>query len=241
MSNDDLLSIGAFAMWTGLSINALRHYDEIGLLRPASIDQATGYRRYQQAQIRQARLICALRAIDLPTDAVRQVLADPDGQAQRTVLPMHRKQLLDRAHALTQIAHTVDRYIERGVTMPELKTARICQLTINVTDLAAAITFYQAAFGATFNEDISSFQFGTRPSDDFFLPTVAHPPNHHGQHRGPTGTSRFGLLVSDVDEAHRRAPDAGATEYYPPVDKPWKPRSSCVIDLSGNWIDLSQA
>jgi len=241
MSDDDLLSIGAFALFTGLSINALRHYDDVGLLRPASVDQATGYRRYQSAQIGQARLICALRAIDLPLDAVRQVLADPGGQALATVLPAHRQQLLDRADVLTQMARTVDRYFEHGVTMPDLKTPRICQVTINVTDLAGAITFYQTAFGATYNEDISSFQFGTWPSDDFFLLTVAHAPNKHGRHRGPTGTSRFGLLVSDVDEAHHRALGAGANEYYPPVDKPWKPRSSCVIDPSGNWIDLAQA
>lgn len=142
---------------------------------------------------------------------------------------------------LTQMASTVDRYIEHGVTMPDLKTPRICQVTINVTDLATAIAFYQAAFGATFNEDISSFQFGTWPSDDLFLLTVAHPPNHHGQQQGPTGTSRFGLLMSDVDEAHRRALAAGATEHFPPADEPWKPRSSCVIDPSGNWIDLTQA
>jgi DNA-binding transcriptional MerR regulator len=241
VSNEALLSIGTFAMWTGLSINALRHYDEIGLLKPASIDQATGYRRYQRAQIRQAKLICALRAIDLPIDAVRQVLADPDGQALPTVLRLHRKQLLDQAHALTQMTRTVDRYIEYGVTMPDLKTPRICQVTINVTDRAAAITFYQAAFGAVFNEDISSFEFGTWPSDDFFLLSLAHPPNHHGEQRGPTGTSRFGLLVADVDEAHRRALGAGATEHYPPVDRSWKPRSSCVEDPSGNWIDLTQA
>jgi len=42
MSDDDLLSIGAFAVFTGLSINALRHYDEVGLLRPADVDKATG-------------------------------------------------------------------------------------------------------------------------------------------------------------------------------------------------------
>src|SRR5690242_6111345 len=104
MSDNDLLSIGAFSVFTGLSINALRHYDDVGLLRPASTDPATGYRRYQRAQIRQARLICALRAIDLPIDAVRQAVADQGGQALRTLLPPHRKQLLDRARVLTQMA-----------------------------------------------------------------------------------------------------------------------------------------
>jgi DNA-binding transcriptional MerR regulator len=240
MSDNDLLSIGAFSVFTGLSINALRHYDDVGLLRPASTDPATGYRRYQRAQIRQARLICALRAIDLPIDAVRQAVADQGGQALRTLLPPHRKQLLDRARVLTQMARTVDRYLEQGVTMPDVKSPRISQVSINVTDLAEAIRFYESAFDATFSEDISSFQFGTWPCDDFFLLTVARGSGPHGQHIHPGEASRFGLLVGDVDAAHRRALDAGATEHYPPVDKPWKPRSSCVIDPSGNWIDLYQ-
>ena len=124
--------------------------------------------------------------------------------------------------------------------MPDVKSPRISQVSINVTDLAEAIRFYESAFDATFSEDISSFQFGTWPCDDFFLLTVARGSGPHGQHIHPGGASRFGLLVGDVDAAHRRALDAGATEHYPPIDKPWKPRSSCVIDPSGNWIDLYQ-
>lgn len=240
MSNDDLLSIGVFALVSGLSINALRHYDELGLLKPAFVDLGTGYRRYQPQQVHQARMICALRQVDVPIDAVRQAVDDPQGEAMRSVLRHHRERLMERADALAQMIRVVDRYIEHGVAMPELKTPRIVQVTINVTDLAEAITFYQAAFEATYNEEVSSIIFGCWPSDEFFLLTIAHGPSQNGEHRGPAGTSRFGLLVSDVDQAHRRALDAGATEYYPPVDKPWKPRSSCVIDPSGNWIDLYQ-
>jgi len=239
MSTGDLLSIGAFSLFSGLSINALRHYDEVGLLRPACVDPATGYRRYRPAQVGQARLICALRAVDLPLDAVRTVLARPDGETARQALRAHRERLLSQAHALTQLARTVDRYLDQGVTMPDLKTPRITQVTINVTDLAESVGFYQAAFDATFNEDISSFQFGTWPADDFFLLTVAGR-SQHGEHRGPAGSCRFGLLVADVDEAHRRALGAGAAECAPPADKPWKPRSSCVTDPSGNLIDLYQ-
>ncbi len=138
------------------------------------------------------------------------------------------------------MVRVVDHYIEHGVAMPKVKTPRIVQVTITVTDLAASISFYQAAFDAVFNEEISSFEFGTWPSDEFFLLTVADQANEHGTHDGPAGVSRFGLLVDDVDAAHRRALDAGATEVYAPVDKPWKPRSSCVADPSGNRIDLYQ-
>lgn len=124
--------------------------------------------------------------------------------------------------------------------MPELKIPRIVQVTINVTDLAETIRFYQAAFDAVFNEEVSSFQFGTWPSEDFFLLTVAHEATDHGRHEGPAGPSRFGLLVADVDAAHRRAVEAGALEVFAPVDTPWKPRWSCVADPSANRVDLYQ-
>jgi uncharacterized glyoxalase superfamily protein PhnB len=58
---------------------------------------------------------------------------------------------------------------------------------------------------------------------------VAHEANAHGRHEGPEGVSRFGLLVADVDAAHRRALDAGATEVSAPVDTPWKPASARVV------------
>jgi PhnB protein len=51
---------------------------------------------------------------------------------------------------------------------------------------------------------------------------------------------RFGLLVRDVDAAHLRAIEAGDTEVNPPGDYAWKPRTSTVLDPSGNSIDLSQ-
>jgi len=35
---DDVLRIGEFARLSGLSIGALRHYDDVGLLVPASVD-----------------------------------------------------------------------------------------------------------------------------------------------------------------------------------------------------------
>lgn len=244
MDRDELLGIGAFAVLSGLSINALRHYDEIGVLRPAQVAPDTGYRRYHPDQARQARMIWALRYVDLPIESVRQAVgAAADGDALRAILRRHREALADRAGALSGMIAAVDRYIELGVAMPDLKTPRIVGVTVNVTDLDRAIAFYQAAFDAAWNEDISSFVFGTWPSDDFFLLSVAHGADSHGhgEHHGPTGTTRFALLVADLDATHRRALDAGATERHPPYEAPWKPRSSHIIDPSGNWIDLTQA
>ncbi|MGY2007873.1 MerR family DNA-binding transcriptional regulator [Nocardia gipuzkoensis] len=42
-----MLSIGDFARHGQVSVRMLRHYDAIGLLRPARVDAASGYRYYE--------------------------------------------------------------------------------------------------------------------------------------------------------------------------------------------------
>ena len=79
--DDDLLSIGRFARLAGLSVGALRHYDELDLLRPAEVDQFTGYRRYRREQLETARAIARLRELELPLDEIREVLAIDDPAA----------------------------------------------------------------------------------------------------------------------------------------------------------------
>jgi DNA-binding transcriptional MerR regulator len=71
----DLLSIGAFADMTRLSIKALRLYDELGLLQPVHIDPQSGYRYYGVEQLSSARRIRNLRDMDMPLATIRQVLA----------------------------------------------------------------------------------------------------------------------------------------------------------------------
>ncbi|WP_123962388.1 VOC family protein [Streptomyces sp. TLI_185] len=222
-----MLSIGSFSLVTGLSITALRHYDDVGLLAPAYVDPDTGYRRYRPNQVDEARLYAALRRLEVPVDAMRAVREHGVG----AVLAEHRERLQARADSLTSLIETVDRYMEKGLPV---KTRRISQVTIVAEDLPASVAFYRDAFDADYHEEISSFQFGTYPDDDFFLLTVANPQSHPWQ----GGPAKFGLGVADIDAAHARALAAGAVEIEAPVDRPWKPRSSTVQDPGGNHIDL---
>lgn len=75
VGNDEHLSIGRFAQLTGLTAKALRHYDELGLLRPAYVDDFTGYRWYSLEQARDAVAIRRLRSFELPLDEIAEVLA----------------------------------------------------------------------------------------------------------------------------------------------------------------------
>jgi DNA-binding transcriptional MerR regulator len=107
--DDDLLSIGRFARLAGLSVGALRHYDELDLLRPADIDRFTGYRRYRRAQLETARTIARLRDLELPLDEIREVLAMDDPAAQRRRLATHRARIEARTNRLTRLLHVVGR------------------------------------------------------------------------------------------------------------------------------------
>lgn len=62
------MQIGEFAQVSGLTVKALRHYDERGLLRPAEVDPHSRYRSYAASQLRQAVAIRAMRDAGVPID-----------------------------------------------------------------------------------------------------------------------------------------------------------------------------
>lgn len=72
---EELLSIGAFASLTRLSLKALRLYDQLNLLQPRWVDPQTGYRYYGEDQLKSARMIRNMREMDMPLATIRQVLA----------------------------------------------------------------------------------------------------------------------------------------------------------------------
>ena len=78
------ISIGEFARRSRLSLKALRLYDELGVLVPSRVDQGSGYRYYDTAQLDEARLVVMLRQLQLPLAAIKELLAcDPADAAAR--------------------------------------------------------------------------------------------------------------------------------------------------------------
>ncbi|ANY05532.1 DNA polymerase III subunit beta family protein [Pseudonocardia sp. HH130630-07] len=85
MTEPDLMSIGVFARRCGLTPGALRFYDDAGLLPPAWVDPASGYRYYRADQEERAVAVRRLREIGMPLVRVGTVLdADPD-EAVRSI------------------------------------------------------------------------------------------------------------------------------------------------------------
>jgi DNA-binding transcriptional MerR regulator len=97
-----LLSIGDFSRMTFLSVKALRHYHEVGLLAPAEIDPESGYRRYALGQVPTAQAIRRLRELGMPVDEVRTVIDAPDVEARNATISAHLRRMegeLERTRA----------------------------------------------------------------------------------------------------------------------------------------------
>ena len=95
-----MLRIGEFARRGRVSVKALRHYEAIGLLKPAHVDAATGYRSYEAGQLDDLHRLMVLRALGLSLERIRQVLQDdPSPERMRRLLDERRATVARRIDA----------------------------------------------------------------------------------------------------------------------------------------------
>lgn len=89
-----MLNIGELARLAQVSPRMLRHYDEIGLLRPERVDPATGYRLYSIHQLGRLHRIVALRNIGFGLEQIRKILdEDISVEELRGMLRLRRAQI----------------------------------------------------------------------------------------------------------------------------------------------------
>lgn len=140
-----LLTIGEFSRMTHLSIKALRHYHDVGVLEPAAIDRFTGYRSYEASQVPSAQVIRRLRDLGMPLESIRTVLEAPDLAARNREIAAH---LTRMEHQLAQTQTSVSALralLEGPVIRPavELRTIpAVTALTIReVVDAADLVAW----------------------------------------------------------------------------------------------------
>ena len=93
-----MLKIGDFSKLSRVSIRMLRHYDEIGLLSPAQIDEFSGYRYYQEEQLFVIGRITALKDMGFALADIAQILEVYDDKEQLDAfLVARQKELEDQA------------------------------------------------------------------------------------------------------------------------------------------------
>ena len=93
------MQIKEFAGMSGVSVRTLHYYDQIGLLRPASVDEQTGYRFYDESSLLRMQEILFYRELDFPLKSIAEILTSPHYnkeealEEQRTLLLLKKERL----------------------------------------------------------------------------------------------------------------------------------------------------
>ncbi len=103
----------------GVSIRTLHHYDEIGLLRPASTSQA-GYRLYTDQDLERLQQVLFFRELGFSLPETKAILDNPHFD-RREALRTHRKLLLERQRRLNQLIQTVEQTLATMERSTEMK------------------------------------------------------------------------------------------------------------------------
>ena len=106
------LGIGDFSRMTHLSVKALRHYHDVGLLTPAEIDPASGYRFYEPSQVPVALVIRRFRDLGMPLEEIRQMLQAPDAGARNQVIVEHMQRMESQLAATQAVVASLRSLLE---------------------------------------------------------------------------------------------------------------------------------
>jgi DNA-binding transcriptional MerR regulator len=113
-------TVKAVAEMAGVSIRTLHHYDETGLLRPASASPA-GYRLYSRADLERLQQVLFFKELGFSLKEIKEILDSP-GFDRRQALTSHRRLLLEQKRRLERLIESVDQSIdsiERGEGMDD--------------------------------------------------------------------------------------------------------------------------
>lgn len=103
-------TVKQLAKLAGVTPRTLRHYDQIGLLKPTRVG-GNGYRYYNEAAALRLQQILLYRELDLPLERIRAILDHPGYDAQRA-LEGHREELRRKVGRLQRLIETVERTIQ---------------------------------------------------------------------------------------------------------------------------------
>jgi DNA-binding transcriptional MerR regulator len=159
--------IGEFAQLGGVSTKTLRHYEKMGLLRPAAVDARTRYRCYAATQLRDLASILALRDLGLSLPEIRAFLARSGTRSDRRSLLLRLRQ--NTQHTIekaTQSLNHIDAVLDQFDDQPHAWAGTIPVIIKRVPAMrVASIRFELKAYDEFEVQRFERELFGALPSD----------------------------------------------------------------------------
>ncbi len=101
------MQIKEFAEITGVSVRTLHYYDERGLLKPADVDEHTGYRFYDENSLLRMQEILFYRELDFSLSSIGEILSSPDYDKNKA-LAEQKKLLILKKERLERLICAID-------------------------------------------------------------------------------------------------------------------------------------
>ncbi len=148
--------IGEFAELGGVSAKTLRFYDEIGLLRPASVDPRTGYRHYLPQQLEELASILALKNLGVSLAKLRELTARKATVADRRSILNELKETIE--HSIQTASKSLDwinaALKEIGESQPPIAVVVKRRPSLPIASLRVELTNYTEV--AIFERELST-------------------------------------------------------------------------------------
>jgi DNA-binding transcriptional MerR regulator len=125
-----VLTIGEFSRLTHLSVRTLRRYHDAGLLEPAEVDAASGYRYYTGEQIPTAQVIHRLRELDVPLADVARILRSPDPGTRAALVADHLQRLESELERTRAAVASLRRLLRPGPAAVDVELRRVPATTV---------------------------------------------------------------------------------------------------------------
>jgi DNA-binding transcriptional MerR regulator len=133
--------VGELAARTGMTVRALHHYDEIGLLEP-SLRTPSGHRLYDRADVERLQQIQSLRLMGLSLDEVKRLLDGAD-RSPRQLIDLHLVQLREQIAMQLRLAERLTALADHMDTVGRVSLDELCQLIEAMTTMEKYFTTEQ--------------------------------------------------------------------------------------------------
>lgn len=138
-----MLSIGKTAHLVGVTVKAIKHYEELGLMKPAFVNQETGYRFYSQMEQLQLIRIKTLRRFGVSLSAI---LAEGDEQMESLLLT-RRRQIELEMDDLQQTMEAIESYLNKEEIHMETRIVEMEETTVKGYGLVGPVSEIPAEWG----------------------------------------------------------------------------------------------
>jgi DNA-binding transcriptional MerR regulator len=247
-----MVRVGDLAEAAGLTVRALHHYEQVGLLRPTA-RTAAGHRLYGRDAVTRLYRVTRLRSLGMPLHQIRRVLDEPHLDL-RGALRGHLESVDRQTSALAAIRRSLRAALD-GLDeghSDSIDLLEVLSSMSNVTQLVrgrVSIMVYRDLPAAhRYLTDVFGFAPGEVTTDADGRPVHAevmagddviwlHPESSEYQLASPqslhAATACLAVMVDDVDQHHAMVAETGGHIVYPPVDQPYGYREYSARDLEG--------